>query len=63
MVLKTLIAERKPSGAYCSAMDTFFDFLEFLAILYKRRWPLFLVILGPTILCLLLSWCFGLWWY
>jgi len=49
-------------GAYCSAMD-FFEFLETLAILYKRRWPLFLVILGPTILWLLLIWYFGPWWY
>jgi len=41
----------------------FFEFLETLAILYKRRWPLFLVILGPTILWLLLIWYFGPWWY
>ena len=44
-------------------MDFFFEFLEFLAFLYRRRWPLFLVILGPTIVCLLLIWHFGHWWY
>jgi len=50
-------------GAYCSAMDFFFEFLEFLAFLYRRRWPLVLVILGPTIVCLLLIWYFGHWRY
>ena len=49
-------------GAYCSAMD-FFEFLEFVAILYRRRWPLLLVILGPTIVCLLSIWYFGRRWY
>jgi len=49
--------------AYCSAMDFFFDFLEFLAFLYQRRLPLLLVVLGPTIVCLLLIWYFGPWWY
>ena len=50
-------------GAYCSAMESFFDFLEFLAFLYQRRLPLLLAILGPTIVCLLLIWYFGPWWY
>jgi len=44
-------------------MDFFFDFLEFLAFLYQRRLPLLLVVLGPTIVCLLLIWYFGPWWY
>jgi hypothetical protein len=50
-------------GAYGSAMDFFFEFLEFLAFLHRRRWPLLLVILGPTIVCLLSIWYFGHWWY
>jgi hypothetical protein len=49
--------------ASCSAMDFFLEFLEFLTFLYRRRWPLLLVILGPTIVCLLLIWSFGPWWY
>jgi len=44
-------------------MDFFFDFLEFLAFLYQRRLPLLLAILGSTIVCLLLIWYFGPWWY